>query len=202
MQGNWTCASSVFFFISINECTCPRWAISITFKSISLMHLICCKAPFACVVWRVFSATRNMCVAACTALPELVHAVLCSCISAEIDCFFPGRPENGQTSYTTTTFASLATYSCNVGYELSGSTSAQCLSNWEWSDVPPRCIRELATCNSLTLVLCSLFLCSISWPLLSSTVTAGKLETFRQAHSFKRNKQGVEELLDKKTDFC
>ena len=49
-------------------------------------------------------------------------------------------------SFDSTTFGSTATYSCNPGFLIDvsqgGSVVVTCLSNGDWSDTAPACIRK------------------------------------------------------------
>ncbi|XP_045205733.2 CUB and sushi domain-containing protein 3-like [Mercenaria mercenaria] len=57
-----------------------------------------------------------------------------------IDCGAPTYLENGNVSALEgTTYQKWATYSCNSGYDLMGSSSRQCLINKIWSDAQPFC---------------------------------------------------------------
>jgi len=59
--------------------------------------------------------------------------------SAVVDCGTLTDPLNGEVIFTTTTFMSTATYSCNSGYILSGSTTRTCEASGTWSDTAPTC---------------------------------------------------------------
>ena len=59
-----------------------------------------------------------------------------------IDCGDLSAPSNGHISITATTFGSVATYSCDLGYTLDGSTSRICQSNGQWSGSQPSCSGE------------------------------------------------------------
>ena len=61
---------------------------------------------------------------------------------AAVDCGTLTDPLNGQVTLTATTFMSTATYSCNSGYTLSGSTTRTCEANGTWSDTAPTCDRK------------------------------------------------------------
>ena len=39
-----------------------------------------------------------------------------------------------------------ATYTCDDGYELIGSTTVTCMDDGTWSDEPPMCSRKLESC--------------------------------------------------------
>ena len=56
------------------------------------------------------------------------------------DCGDPGTPANGQRSLSSTTYNSVVTYTCDVGYTLQGSNSRTCQSNGQWSGSVPQCI--------------------------------------------------------------
>ena len=65
-------------------------------------------------------------------------------ISPAVDCADPGTPTNGQRSLSSsTTYNSVVTYTCNVGYTLQGSNSRTCQSSGKWSGSVPQCNREL-----------------------------------------------------------
>ena len=54
-----------------------------------------------------------------------------------IDCGVPDSPSNGNVALTDgeTQYGAIATYSCNSGYTLTGTTDRQCQSNGQW-DIP------------------------------------------------------------------
>ena len=56
-----------------------------------------------------------------------------------VDCGDPGTPTNGQRSLSSTTYTSVVTYTCGVGYTLQGSNSRTCQSNGQWSGSVPQC---------------------------------------------------------------
>ena len=66
--------------------------------------------------------------------------------SAAIDCGDPGTPTNGQRSLSSTTYNSVVTYTCDVGYTLQGSNSRTCQSDGQWSESVPQCNRKLICC--------------------------------------------------------
>lgn len=49
-------------------------------------------------------------------------------------------PDNGFIRFSSTTVGSVASYSCNPGFELQGVTSRICRPGGEWSEVAPVCI--------------------------------------------------------------
>ena len=57
-----------------------------------------------------------------------------------VDCGDPGTPTNGQRSLSSTTYNSVVTYTCDVGYTLQGSNSKKCLYTGQWKGSVPLCI--------------------------------------------------------------
>ena len=64
------------------------------------------------------------------AIYEFTLAVQCPALS---------DPENGAVSITGTGVGDIATYTCNDGFELSGSDTRTCESDGEWSGSAPTC---------------------------------------------------------------
>ena len=62
--------------------------------------------------------------------------------STVVDCGDPGTPTNGQRSLSSTTYNSVVTYTCGVGYTLQGSNSRTCQSDGQWSGSVPQCRSE------------------------------------------------------------
>ena len=56
-----------------------------------------------------------------------------------INCDDPGTPANGQRSLSSTTYNSIVTYTCDVGYTLQGANSRTCQSDGQWSGSVPQC---------------------------------------------------------------
>ena len=54
-------------------------------------------------------------------------------------CTYLRYPRNGQVSVTTYDAGGVATYTCNHGFRLVGSSPRICLSNETWSGVEPIC---------------------------------------------------------------
>ena len=54
-------------------------------------------------------------------------------------CPKPTNPSNGHVNYTSTTFSSLARYTCNNGYRINGASVLQCISGGLWNNTPPTC---------------------------------------------------------------
>ena len=55
------------------------------------------------------------------------------------DCGALTNPENGSVSAPTTTYGSTATYTCNTGYNLSGSATRSCQDDGTWRGDAPTC---------------------------------------------------------------
>ena len=60
-----------------------------------------------------------------------------------VDCGTLGDPANGLLSISTTTYNSVATYSCNIGHNLIGDDMRMCLETGSWSGSEPICPGEL-----------------------------------------------------------
>ncbi len=56
--------------------------------------------------------------------------------SAAVPCGDPPTIPNGSRTFTVTTFGGTATYTCNTGYQLSGSSTVTCQASGSWSTVP------------------------------------------------------------------
>ena len=57
-----------------------------------------------------------------------------------VNCGTLSNPANGQVSHTAgTTYGQTATYSCNTGYDLMGSSTRICQATGEWSGSTPTC---------------------------------------------------------------
>ncbi|MBI5498035.1 MAG: choice-of-anchor D domain-containing protein [Deltaproteobacteria bacterium] len=69
-----------------------------------------------------------------------------SCVP--VDCGSLTSPTNGTVSVPTTTFAATATYACNTGYNISGSSTRTCGTGGVWSGSAPSCVP--VDCGSLT----------------------------------------------------
>ena len=63
-------------------------------------------------------------------------------LSPALDCGVLSNPPNGMVTAFSTTFMSVANYSCNHGYLLMGVTSRTCQADANWSDDEPTCERE------------------------------------------------------------
>ena len=89
-------------------------------------------------------------------IPLNAIGILCYSLHSAIDCGDPGTPTNGQRSLSTTTYNSVVTYTCDVGYTLQGSNSRTCQSDGQWSGSVPQC-----TCKLLFISFSSLCLCKM-----------------------------------------
>ena len=56
-----------------------------------------------------------------------------------VDCGGLEDPKDGEVIVSTTNYASVASYSCNTGYNLTGDNSRTCLNSSEWSGSQPNC---------------------------------------------------------------
>ena len=64
----------------------------------------------------------------------------------------PTADPNGTVDALTTTIGSVATYTCNDGYDLVGNTTLTCQADGTWGGTAPTCDRELTKCVSLRTV--------------------------------------------------
>lgn len=55
------------------------------------------------------------------------------------DCGPLDAPTNGGVIHEQTTYESVATYSCTIGYNLIGETTRMCQDNGSWSGMEPVC---------------------------------------------------------------
>ena len=78
--------------------------------------------------------------------------------TAAIDCGDPGTPTNGQRTLSSTTYNSVVTYTCDVGYTLQGTSNRICQSNGQWSESVPQCNCEFSVQLASNLFCCSSFL--------------------------------------------
>ncbi|MCB9603534.1 MAG: hypothetical protein H6724_07490 [Sandaracinus sp.] len=65
-----------------------------------------------------------------------------------VDCGTLTAPANGNVGAASTTFGSLAVYSCNDGFTLVGSNMRECQSNGTWSGTSPTCAADVANCGA------------------------------------------------------
>lgn len=71
----------------------------------------------------------------------LIH-YYCLYIHTAVVCPALSNPANGVVSVIDLTFNSVATYTCNSGYVISGVQQRTCLETGEWSGQEPTCIRK------------------------------------------------------------
>lgn len=88
-----------------------------------------------------------MCV--CIILPLLISLLLLLFAVAVGGCEDLENPENGVVVTTGLSPSDTATYTCNSGYELVGTSVRTCGTDGEWSDVPPTCRRKIIFFNSV-----------------------------------------------------
>ena len=66
-------------------------------------------------------------------------------LTIAVDCGNLTAPVDGTVTHASTTFLSVAEYSCDIGHTLIGGRDTRtCLSNGIWSDSPPSCQSKLA----------------------------------------------------------
>lgn len=56
-----------------------------------------------------------------------------------VDCESLSAPDNGAVNDILTTYQSVATYQCNIGYNLIGESNRTCQANGNWSGMEPIC---------------------------------------------------------------
>ena len=64
-------------------------------------------------------------------------------LHSAITCSDPGTPTNGRHNLSSTSYNSVVTYTCDVGYTLQESNSRTCQSSGQWSGSVPQCNCEL-----------------------------------------------------------
>ncbi|XP_052796464.1 sushi, von Willebrand factor type A, EGF and pentraxin domain-containing protein 1-like [Mya arenaria] len=64
-------------------------------------------------------------------------SVMATC--SPVDCNAPSTIENGNVTAQTTTYHSVASYTCDPGYDIIGSRTIQCMSNGNWSHTQATC---------------------------------------------------------------
>ncbi len=75
-----------------------------------------------------------------------------------VDCGVLSNPANGMVDVSTTTFGSIANYTCNPGYVITGVNNRSCGSDKEWSDIPPNCERKFYNNYYVTIIIGTLFI--------------------------------------------
>ena len=80
------------------------------------------------------------------------HVYTCTlsiCFISEIDCGSLDDPANGEVSVSSTTFNSVATYSCNTGYNLTEHGIRTCSESGVWSGSEPTCTGKMGVLVSV-----------------------------------------------------
>ena len=80
------------------------------------------------------SQSLYCCLSVCLSIIKITFAPY-----AVVDCGELDDPDNGQVSLDETTFESIATYTCDPGFILTGNTVRICQENGNWSDSEPTC---------------------------------------------------------------
>ncbi len=65
-----------------------------------------------------------------------------------VDCGPLMAPTNGAVGVASTTFGSIAMYSCDDGFELVGVDTRECQATGVWSGAPPSCVSDTVDCGS------------------------------------------------------
>ena len=73
---------------------------------------------------------------------KTIHALSPSPSIAIFECEGLSNPENGEVSFNRTVPGSVASYSCNVNFTLSGNSYQMCGLNGSWSGEAPVCVGE------------------------------------------------------------
>ena len=111
--------------------------------------------------WTSYNSGRlHVCTCACNITVYGIDGVVKlqiitqNCLSiAVINCGDPGTLSNGQHTLSSTTYNSVVTYTCDVGYTLQGSNSRTCQSDGQWSGSIPQCNRKLLAAGNASSVL-------------------------------------------------
>ena len=64
-----------------------------------------------------------------------------------VSCGTLTSPTNGSVTVPSTTYGSIANYSCNVGYSLTGSTTRTCGADGNWTNTAPTCAATVTPCT-------------------------------------------------------
>ena len=73
-----------------------------------------------------------------------------------VDCSSLTSPSNGEVSLTTTTFESVAMYTCEEGYLLMGSPMRECQADGNWTQQDPLCESKFLKIDNF-IMLCRLY---------------------------------------------
>ncbi|KAL4233754.1 G-protein coupled receptor 2 [Mactra antiquata] len=102
----------------------------------------------ACSYWQFVEGDRGYWSSdGCTTTQVSMLITECSCnhatnfgvILSLQDCGTPSLPPHGDVRLDNTTYSSVAVYSCQQGYQISGNTSTECLYNGSWSYSSVQC---------------------------------------------------------------
>ena len=77
--------------------------------------------------------------------PTCIVVCLSCLFNTVVDCGTLSDPVNGQVSFSSTTYNSVATYTCSIGI-LQGDSSRICQADGSWSGSEPFCLSELEHC--------------------------------------------------------
>ena len=92
-------------------------------------------APYCLSMFVIKVATKLICVTFTISLHYVV-----------VNCGTPDISTNGDTSamlaYGSTVFNSTVEYTCDIGYNIHGNTSRECLASGQWSGLAPECFSK------------------------------------------------------------
>ena len=91
-----------------------------------------------------------MCIYDVTFLLSMAHD-LCICLYLAVDCGTPPDLPHGNVTFPDTIYRSIATYVCDKGYRLVGSSSRTCLPSSLWSTDTILCVGEYIGFNQVSL---------------------------------------------------
>ena len=90
------------------------------------------------------TCSRTLLASYCIQICQWMRYAYDEFLSTAVDCGILTNPANGSVSHNSgTTFRQTATYSCNTGYILVGSSTRTCQATRRWSGSPPTCPRML-----------------------------------------------------------
>ena len=80
------------------------------------------------------------CTPTCTGVNYVGVHFIVEYFPSVVSCDTLERPDNGRISYSNSTeYGSVATFSCNAGYSVSGHNQRMCMENGKWSGSTPNC---------------------------------------------------------------
>ncbi|XP_063820371.1 sushi domain-containing protein 2 isoform X2 [Pseudophryne corroboree] len=91
--------------------------------------------------------TRSLTIGNCTKIAHGNHIMLVDHLQPVISCGWLAPPVNGLKNGTTYVNGSVITFSCNSGFELTGSRQRMCLSDGTWSGDPAQCVLGVGKCS-------------------------------------------------------